>query len=200
MNGQNLKQMISEDINVLKTLDLEIMPSGDYYKANLRLFISVFLRMYLTVSGAAIISILLHWNSFFSDKWNILWDMLLTFGGSFLLTGFIFLFIYETLNNYVIFHHQIRSKLQSGELIDKQIKRAGCLAYTIFAVVVVVPTMFLNPVCVSLAEFAAFFASGIITGIIIEMEMKRVGISTLFTLIRGYFDKSKDEIQEAKGL
>lgn len=200
MNGQNLKQMISEDINVLKTLDLDIMPAGDYYKANLRLFLTVFLRMYLTVAGAAVISIFLHWSSFFSDKWNGLWEMLLTFGGSFLLTGFIFLFIYETLNNYVIFDYQIRSKLQSGALIDKQIKRAGWVAYTIFAVVVVVPTIVFHPMAVLIAEFVAFFASGIFTGIIIEMEMKRVGISTLFTLIRGYFDKSKDEIQQAKGL
>lgn len=196
MNAQELKQTITDDIETLKSLDLEIMPSHDYYRANLRLFKNVFLRIYLTVIGAAIVSIFFHWSSFFPDKENAFYHSLITFGGSFLLTGFMFLFIQETLNNYVIFYHQIRLKLKSGELIDQKIKQAGWLAYKVFAVVVVAPTLFLHPVCVLFAEFGAFFASAIITGVVIEMEVKRIGISTLFTQIKHYFDKSKKELQE----
>lgn len=198
MNAQDLKQAITEDIETLKSLDMEIMPSQDYYRANLGIFKAVFLRMYLTVVGAAILSIFLHWDSFFSGKENAFYHSLLTFGCSFLLSGFMFLFIQATLNNYVIFYHQIRFRLKTGELIDQQTKRAGWLAYKIFAVVVVVPTLFLHPVCVSLVEFGAFFVSGIVTGIIIEMEMKRIGISTLFTQIKHYFDKSKNGLQNSK--
>lgn len=200
MNAHNLKQMITEDIDILKSLDLEIMSSEDYYMANLKLFKTVFLRMYLTVVGTAMISILFHWSSFFSDRREVLYQILLMFGGGLLLTGFIFLFIQETLNNYVIFYHQIRSKLKSGELLNNQIRKAGWLAYKIFAVIVVVPILFLEPVCVLLAEFGAFFVSGIITGLLIEMEMKRIGVSALFTLIKCYFDKSKNEIQNSRGL
>ena len=190
MNTSELKQAINEDINTLKSLDLEIMPSQEYYRENLILFKKVYLRMYLPTFFAALISLCFHWKEVFYqyDTW---YGIAFAFGGPIILTGFIFLFIQDSLNNYVIFYHQIRQKLKTGELIDQQIRRAGWLAYKIFALVVIVPTLFFHPGSVLFAEFGAYFVSATITGIIIEMEMKRIGISTLFTLIKHYFDKDK---------
>ena len=50
MNTRELKEAITQDIEILKTLDVDIMPSDAYYKANSRLFLHVFLvkRYYLS--------------------------------------------------------------------------------------------------------------------------------------------------------
>ncbi|ERH43338.1 hypothetical protein N750_12455 [Legionella pneumophila str. Leg01/53] len=44
MNSQELKEAIALDIETLKTLDVDIMPAKEYYQANRRLFLHVFLN------------------------------------------------------------------------------------------------------------------------------------------------------------
>lgn len=197
MSTNELKQAIKEDIERLKSIELDIMSSSDYYAENRRLLTQIFFRMYLVPVLAFCLSAVFHWKDVFYG-WETFYILAVGLGGSFLVTGLICLFIQDSLNDYVIFHHQLQSHLKTGELLDSQIQRAGWLAYKIFVPVVVIPVLFLHPSSVVITEFVAFFVSATVTGILVEMEMKRIGISILFSLVKDFFGKSDKLNQLAK--
>lgn len=192
MSTQELKEAITQDIETLKTLEVDIMPADEYYKANMGMFVHVFLKLYGTILLGFFLPIILYWKELAATPFLELFSsfgllVLMALG----LCLFAFLFIYSSLNQYVLINYQLKNKLKTGDLIVKQIRLAGTIAYRIFAAVVLVPSFFLYPGCALFLAFGAFFVSGILTGILVEMELNRIGISTLFTLIKNYFDKDK---------
>lgn len=197
MNTQELKTAIATDIEILKTLDLDIMPSQEYYQANGSLFLRVFFKIY----GTLIVAILLPYLCHYIYYWQQLMDTPLRQHGidmvylavlALALCAFAFLFIYSSLNHFVLIDSLLRPKLKTGELLVKNIRLAGNIAYGIFAALVLIPAPFLESGMVLFVAFGAFFVSGILTNILIEMEINRVGLSTLFTLVKVYFDKDKN--------
>lgn len=197
MTTHELKEAITQDIETLKTLEVDIMPADEYYKANLSLFIHVFLKMYGTIILGFFLPVFFYWQELASMSFLELLSSLglialLALG----LCLFAFLFIYSSLNHYVLINHQLRGKLKTGDLIVKKIRLAGTIAYRIYAAVVLIPSIFLFPGCALFLAFGAFFISGIVTSILIEMELNRIGISTLFTLVKNYFDKEKKPMAE----
>lgn len=191
MNTHELKEAISRDIETLKTLDVDIMPARAYYQANFRLFRHVFCKIYGTVLLALIVPFLFYWRDLEGTSLETLSDLGIVAGLAFGLCVFVFLFISSSLNEYVLIKYQLRNKLETGDLIVQNIRLAGTIAYCIFAVIVLVPSIFLPPGSALFLAFGAFLISGVLTGILIEMEINRIGISTLFTLVKQYFDKDK---------
>jgi len=197
MNTHELKAAITQDIETLKKLEVEIMPAHEYYQANVRLFVQVFLKLYGVIILGYLLPCPFYWKELMREELSGLlsaffWMSLLALG----LCAFAFLFIYSALNQYVLIDNQLKHKLKTGDLLVKQIRRAGTLAYRIYAAVVLIPSLFLFPGCALFLAFGAFFVSGILTGILIEMELNRIGISTLFTLVKNYFDKDKTPTAE----
>ena len=197
MNTRELKEAITQDIETLKTLDVDIMPADAYYKANSRLFLHVFFKLYGTILLGFILPCPFYWRELMSFSahelcYIFIWMPLMALG----LCAFAFLFIYSSLNHYVLIKHQLRGHLKTGDLIVKQIRLAGTIAYRIYAAVILIPSLFLFPSAALFLAFGAFFISGIITGILVEMELNRIGISTLFTLVKNYFDKDKTPTAE----
>lgn len=197
MTTQELKEAITQDIETLKTLEVDIMPADKYYKANLNLFLHVFLKLYGTILLGFFLPVFFYWQELTSTPFP---ELLSSLGlMSLLALGlclFAFLFIYSSLNHYVLIKHQLRGKLKTGDLIVKQIRLAGTIAYRIYAAVVLIPSIFLFPGGALFLAFGAFFISGILTSMLVEMELNRIGISTLFTLVKNYFDKDKKPTAE----
>src|SRR3990167_6257390 len=131
MNPIELKQAIADDIETLKTLDLEIMPAREYYSANLKQFRYVFLKIYLTIIGSLSLSIILH----LDKSWALLIDTFMGFGLALGMVVIVFLFIYDTITHYIIVKHQLRHKLKTGDLIVKNFQLLGKIAYRIFATI-----------------------------------------------------------------
>ncbi|BCA97254.1 hypothetical protein TUM19329_36150 (plasmid) [Legionella antarctica] len=192
MNTHELKKAITEDIETLKTLEVDIMPAHEYYKANVQLFVRVFLKLYGVILLGYLLPCPFYWKSLMSETaYGLLsaffWMSVLALG----LCLFAFLFIYSALNHYILIDCQLKNKLKTGGLMVKQIRRAGTIAYRIYAATVLTLSLFLFPGCALFIAFGAFFISGIVTSILVEMELNRIGISTLFTLVKNYFDKDK---------
>ena len=169
MNPIELKQAIADDIETLKTLDLEIMPAHEYYSANLRQFRYVFLKIYLTIFGAILLSTMLHLQQMGGLSWELL---IATIEGSGLALGMVaivFLFIYDTITHYIIVKHQLRHKLKTGDVIVEKFQLCGKISYRIFATIVIIPAFFLDPGCVLVASAAGFIITPVLTGVIIYM-------------------------------
>ena len=191
MNPTELKQAIAADIDTLKTLDLEIMSADEYYRANLMQFRHVFLKIYCTIIGSMLLAMMLHLPQMGGLSWDLFVAMVETFGLALGLVAIVFLFIYDTIAHYIIVKNQLRHKLKTGDVIVEKFQLLGKISYRIFATIVITPAFFLDPGCVLVATAAGFFITAILTGIIIDMETNRIGISTLMTLINKYFDKKK---------
>lgn len=187
MNNQELKGAIAYDLEQFQSLDLDIIPSKTYYLANWKLARYVFFKLWGTVLISIILSALLDLKNMPFSEWDP-YCIGVGLGACTGITGFILLMIQSSLNQYIIFCYQISPKLKTGEFLLDKIKHAGNLAYWIFLGVVVCAIPF-GPVYVGIAEFVAFFVSGIVVGTLIDMEAKRIGISALHMAIKKYFEK-----------
>ena len=192
MNSEDLKKAIAEDIETLKTLELDIIPAKTYYHANGRLFLHVFLKLYGTLIAAIILPYLYHWRQVSEMPINEMFEGLFSlFGLALGLCTIAFLFIYSSLNHYVLVNYQLRRKLKTGEVLVDKIRLAGNIAFGIFATIMLVPAIFLEAGMALFVAMGAFFVSAILTNIIIEMEVNRIGLSAIFILVNSYFDKDK---------
>lgn len=115
------------------------------------------------------------------------WAFLLMLG----IMVFIMLMISSSLSQYILINYQLRPKLKTGELIVSKMQLTGTIAYRIYAACVLIPSLFLPPGAAFYVVFGAFFVSGILTSILIDMELDRIGISVLFELVKHFFDKDK---------
>lgn len=192
MSSEELKKAIAEDIETLKTLELDILPAKTYYRANGRLFLQVFLKLYGTVLAAIILPYLSHWRQVSEiPKGELFSGLFSLFGLALGLCAFAFLFIYSALNHYILVNYQLRDKLKTGEVVVDKIRLAGNIAFGIFAAVMLIPALFLEAGMAIFVAIGAFFISAILTNIIIEMEVNRIGLSTIFGVVNAYFDKDK---------
>lgn len=198
MNATELKKAMAEDINTFKSLDLEIMEARDYYRANIKLFIGTFLAINIIPIIAGFLSSIFHWSEV-ASTFKVWENVAILFGIATFISGFIFLLLFDHLNNYVIFYHQIRPRLKTGKILVEKIKFAALIAYVTFAISVIIPALFFPPEGVLIIEPIAFFISGIVSQSVIDLEIKRIGISALFTVLTNYFALAKgDEAEKSK--
>ncbi|HHJ0473914.1 TPA: hypothetical protein ACQDQW_001704, partial [Legionella pneumophila] len=104
MNSQELKEAIALDIETLKTLDVDIMPAKEYYQANRRLFLHVFFKLYGTILLGFLLPLPFYWKVLMVETstheliYIFFWLPLMALG----LCLFVFLFIYSSLNQYIL--------------------------------------------------------------------------------------------------
>lgn len=70
MTSAELKQAIKEDIEALKTIDIDIMPSDEYYRTNARLFLYVLFKLFGTALLGLVLPLVWYWHYFSSlSEW-----------------------------------------------------------------------------------------------------------------------------------
>lgn len=198
MMPQELKEAIRTDIESLKTLDVDIMPADDYYRATARLILYVFFKMYGTVLLGFALPFVWFWQELHSQsEWVLLLSQLA--GLSLMVLAmmvFIMTMISSALSHYVLINETLKPKLKTGQLLVEKMRLSGTIAYRIFAAIVLIPALFFPPGAALFTAIGAFFISGILTGILVEMELDRIGISMLFSLVKNFFDKDKKRLDE----
>lgn len=198
MTSQELKKAIAEDIEALKTMEVDIMPADDYYKANARLCLLVLFKLFGTVFLGLVIPFLLYWLTgraafdLFDNSSQFVCFFLIASG----FCCFAFLLVFSELNQYVLFNYQIRHQLKTGDFIAQKVEWMGSIAYRIFAGIVLFPSLFAPPGAAFFWTMVAVVVSWFVSGFIINMELKRLGISTLFTLVNKYFEKDLQPADE----
>lgn len=199
MKSSELKQAINEDIETIKNLDLDIMESKEYYHLHRFLFTKVFLIYYFIAFVSCFLFTLTSIN-------------LVMIAIPIIPSLFIFSMHLSTLNDYIIFNYQIRPKLKTGNLIVQKLKKAIRLYFFLYIPVVwsaaflcghIFILIFGPPhfegepyfkLIISCAfPFGGFIFCMLIVQSIIELELKRVGISTLFAIIQKYFNQNDEE-------
>ena len=191
---QTLKQDIAEDLQTLKSIDIDIIPAREYYIANFKGLALVFWSIYLAQLAACVPPLFLGlWEHSFDGYWHdaIIFKM---FAGGFFGTTFMMLFFYGKVKHFVIFNHQIKSKLKTGDYLVHKAFQAAKLFYGIYIGLVFLATLMSNPDMTFFASLGAFILTAIISSILIEMEVTRIGSSALFTEISNFFDKDKPKL------
>lgn len=204
MKSLELKQAIKEDLETIKNLDLDIMDPKEYYRLHRFLFIKVILIYYFV----AFIGCFL-----FSQTGLNLPVIFIPIIPTLMI---FFMHHLSMLNDYIIFYYQIRPKLKTGDLIAQKIKKAVRLYFALYIPAVWGMALFVGHIYTRLSggpyfsEFELYFKPAfscsfpvggflvcmLIVQSIIELELKRVGISTLFSMIQKYFSPDEEEAKK----
>ena len=112
-------------------------------------------------------------------------------GGVIVSSLFFMFFFIGKVKTYVIFKHQIKPKLKTGDYLTTKIKLAFKLYFGVFGTLVLMTIPLFDQDMTFFAGIAAFIFSAIIASIGINMEASRIGISVLSTAIASFFDSHR---------
>jgi len=189
---RNEKQQIQADLEVLKTLDLDIMPAKTFYGENLKFFLivwSCFLGIQLIAAKA--INKAGIWQDYFQDyaehTSSIIGKMWL---GCIVSSFVISLFLLSRIKFYIIFKHQIRIHLQTGDMITRKMHYIAWIFLFLFVFFIFPCTLFFNPDLTLFATMAAFIFTALASQFLIGMELTRVGVGVVFDAVSALFDKT----------
>lgn len=112
--------------------------------------------------------------------------------GVFFSSLFFTLFFIGKVKNYVIFKFQLQDKLNSGGYIAEKITQVLTLYFGLFGIFSLIGFHFFDQDMTFFAGLSAFIFSGVITTLLIGMEMSRIGVSVLAQAVNGYFHKRRD--------
>ncbi len=190
MDSTQLKQAISDDLETIKRLDLDIVPANDYYRANARAFMLVSLRIYGLCLGACIMPALFreHWHVFFEHSTWIENGLTLALS-ALAFTLFSLFMLHSGINHYVIFNLQLRQKFKTGDVLLKKMQFGGWVAFSVFGLINTLATFIADPGLIFFAEIIAAIPTAIITSMLIEMETNRIGLSALTLAVNKYLSK-----------
>lgn len=185
----HLKQQIQADLEALKSLDLEIMPAKTYYWENLKFFLMIwgsFLAIQLIAANA--INKMGVWQDYFQEYAEhasaIVGKMWL---GCIVSSLVISLFLLSRIKFYVIFKHQVRKHLQTGDVLTRKMHHIAWIFFCIFVFFIFPCTLFVNPDLTLFAAMAAFIFTALTSQFLISMELTRIGISVLFNAVSTFF-------------
>lgn len=192
MNHQELKKAISEDVETIKQIDPEIIPANVYYPSLLKLFASGFWKIWLIVSltiayaginhpsneglaGEAIAQVM---------REAILMAFFLSIGAMVLLT--------PSMNFFIQFKFHLEKKLKVGAICVKKFKQIAYLFLSVFTILCFLFGKNGESSAIFMLVGFAFFGSMTVTYFVVNMELNRIGLSTIFTLFSHYFNKGKN--------
>lgn len=112
-------------------------------------------------------------------------------GGVIFSSLFFMFFFIGKVKTYVIFKHQIKPKLKTGDYLTTKVKLAFKLYFGVFGTLVLMTIPLFDQDMTFFAGIAAFIFSAIIASIGINMEASRIGISVLSTAIASFFDSHR---------
>jgi hypothetical protein len=187
MSTTALKQAIAEDIEILKHLDVDIMEKDLYYREIRRLSWMVFLLLSLPTMVAEIIYLPLDWALFSKNPMDSTRFILLipSFISLLFLVG-----LFGLISEVVIFKHQLKPHLQTGELLYQKALKVWRVPYAIYAMSILLITPCFGWWSAGAVEFGSALVVPVILKIMIDLEINRIGVSTLFTVIKKYFESN----------
>lgn len=115
------------------------------------------------------------------------WRVTKMFAGVFFSSLFFTLFFIGKINFAVIFKYQFQRHLRVGDYIAHKIGQAFTLYFSIFGVAALIIFNFFEQSWAVFAGVPAFILAGIVTVILMEMELSRIGVSTLMRLLTQLF-------------
>ncbi|QDQ41214.1 hypothetical protein E3226_012060 (plasmid) [Legionella geestiana] len=192
MNNLNLKQAIAADIVVIKGLQPDIIPAGFYYKTWLRLFWGGFWKLWLVISPVIAWSGINNPSNSSMAKepvQQIISEALMM--GCFV-SIVAMLLLSMAINMYIQFRFHLEDKLQTGAYIAKRLSWIGYLFFGVFTLFLLLLGSGAESATIFMAIVFSFVLSLLVTWFLVQMELNRIGISTIFAAIHTFFDKRND--------
>ncbi|HHT9858998.1 TPA: hypothetical protein ACT9JI_001794 [Legionella pneumophila] len=186
MDPQQLKQAIAEDMKTIKMLNPEIIPARFYYGGLLkgvfngvwRMSIILFLTLCYVMSD---------------DKEPISFSSLFIDSGiTALFLSFVAMLILLTpISFFVQFQFHLEKKLKTGALIRKKCSHISMVFFGVFASFCILFGSYASGQQIFFLLALSFFLSLGATHLVVNMELSRIGFSSLFTLFNEFFSKGK---------
>ncbi|HAU0160095.1 TPA: hypothetical protein PNO09_002176 [Legionella pneumophila] len=186
MDPQQLKQAIADDMKTIKMLNPEIIPARFYYGGLLkgvfngvwRMSIILFLTLCYVMSD---------------DKEPIIWSKLLIDSGiiALFLSTVAMLILLTPISFFVQFQFHLQKKLKTGALIRKKCSHISMVFFGVFASFCILFGSYASGQQIFFMLVLSFFLSLGATHIVVNMELSRIGFSSLFTLFNEFFSKGK---------
>lgn len=189
MNNEQLKAAIASDIRTIGSLDADIIPAPLYYGAMARAALGVYCKFFVIMGLAFAWSFAL--NSKTSTPASVIGALE---GGAilaFLLGAIATLLLLRPVSLYVQFRFHLEHRLLTAPLILRKIRLAERVFFGVFAVLCALFSSYASDMQILFLLIFAFAVSFGVTSFLMGQELNRIGISTLFTAGRIFFDKEK---------
>ncbi len=186
MDPQQLKQAIAEDMKTIKMLNPEIIPARFYYGGLLkgvfngvwRMSVILFLTLCYVMSD---------------DKEPVSFSTLFIDSGvtALFLSTVAMLILLTPISFFVQFQFHLEKKLKTGALIRKKCSHISMVFFGVFASFCILFGSYASGQQIFFMLVLSFFLSLGATHIVVNMELSRIGFSSLFTLCNEFFSKGK---------
>ncbi|RMW99883.1 hypothetical protein [Legionella jordanis] len=191
MNTNELKQAITEDLNRLKHLEIDVIPAKTYYTDLFKLAVNAFWKIGLVLFIAMLYV-------FLTDEhpraqmpgfyWEQTRDALLA---TVMMSTAVLIVLLPSLIHYYLIQYHLQHRLKTGALL---VKKLQCCAWLFWGVFVLFAILFASYAEIATIFFLLGFAligSALVTYFVMSLEFNRVGLSILFTVIRRWFNGDK---------
>ncbi|MFW2535376.1 hypothetical protein [Legionella sp. 28fT52] len=189
MNSQELSAAIQDDIRRIRTLSPEIIPGRVYYGQLARLGFGFYWKILLIISLTIICSINCN-----SDPLNppipslldsVLIALIVGSIASFVMT----VLLVNPLNMLVLFRFYFERKLKTGGLLLKKFKLIRLVYFSSLTFFCLLCGFFVKPEAMIFMLIFAFGLSIIATSFFINLELNRIGLSTIYSVINEFVNK-----------
>lgn len=186
MNPQQLKQAIAEDMKTIKMLNPEIIPARVYYGGLLK-------GVFNGVWWMSIILFLTLCYVMSDDKESVSFSTLFIDSGvtALFLSTVAMLILLNPISFFVQFQFHLEKKLKTGALIRKKCSHISMVFFGVFASFCILFGSYASGQQIFFLLALSFFLSLGATHLVVNMELSRIGFSSLFTLFNEFFSKGK---------
>lgn len=191
MNTKELKQAITEDLNRLNHLEIEVIPARTYYTGLLKLAWNAFWKIGL-VLFIAILYVFLTNEHPRAQMPGFYWEqtrdaMLATV----LMTAAALILLLPSLIHYYLIQYHLEHRLKTGSLLVKKLQFCAWLFWGVFVLFAILFASYAEIASIFFLLGFAMIGSALVTYFVMGMEFNRVGLSIIFTVIGRWFNKDK---------
>ncbi|WP_010654208.1 hypothetical protein [Fluoribacter dumoffii] len=189
MDNTQLKLAVADDIRTIKHLDPDIIPArvyyGDFFKIMLAIFWSIFVVISSTLTYSFTFNTQFKTPATYSEiiSSSVIVAFFLSLGA--------LIVLWNSVNFFVLFRLHLETKLKTGVLLVKKFKLIAKVFLGFFVFFCTVFGSYGEDTQILLMLGFAFFGSLAATYFLVSMELSRIGISTIFTVINEFFHKEK---------
>lgn len=187
MNSQNLAEWIHDDIETIKTLNPEVIPTNLFYKEALGIYKWVVVFFFVV---PLFLMCLAGFGELELEAYPIYFGIM----AALFLLLMTPLFFIQPIQFYVIFKNQIASHLKTKDIVINMIHRFASIYLTTYLCVLGFGVLLIDIIigfeqacgaAIILGTLIGNFIASMFTSFYVSSELSRVGLTTLFQAISG---------------
>lgn len=191
MKNSTLKALIADDIEAIKSLDIESISAREYYGNIFKLIGGGIWKLGLIACIAIMFSSIRNSTPPLIGLDAYLEAILKSVMIAFFMGSVAMIFLGSAMNHYFLIRHYLRNRLKTGELLVKKLQQSAYFFLSVFAVLCLIFASYAESTTIIFMVGLAFIISAVVTYVAISMEMNRIGVGVLFALISQCFNKDK---------